>query len=77
MDINKNIGYLNLPNFDNENFKKKLLKILKEVKGKKKLIIDIRNNKGGLTGNAMWLLSYLTNKKITFVFEYNNKKLKK
>lgn len=79
--IENNIGYINFTSFDEttaEDFKNKYEELNK--KGIKSLIIDLRNNGGGLVDEAIKIADYITNKGDTLLYEVdknNNQKTKK
>ncbi len=61
--LENNIGYLELPSFDQDcaiEFKKKFENLQKQ--GIKRLIIDLRNNTGGLVSEALDIAEYIVEK---------------
>ncbi len=79
--LENKIGYINFSSFDEttaEDFKNKFEELNR--KGIKSLIIDLRNNGGGLVDQALKIADYVTNKNDTLLYEVdknNNEKIKK
>lgn len=79
--INNNIGYIKLNTFDegcSDEFKQKL----EDLKSKniKSLIIDIRNNGGGIVDEAINIADFMTSKDVTLLItvdKNNNEKITK
>ena len=72
--INSNIGYLKLPSFDDDTadgFKEKVEELQKQ--GAQKLIIDIRNNGGGIVDEAVDIADMFLEKGETIFTSVNNK----
>lgn len=72
--IEENIGYLKLPSFDDgtaEDFKSKVEELKKQ--GAKKLIIDLRNNGGGIVSESTDIADCLLEKGKTIISTTNNK----
>lgn len=74
--INNNIGYIKFTSFDEttaEDFKAKFEEINK--KGIQSLIIDLRNNGGGIVDQALEIADYITDKDSVLLYEVdkNNK----
>lgn len=70
--IEKNIGYISFSSFDentSEEFKKKYEELSKQ--GIKSLIIDLRNNGGGIVDEALEIADYFTNKDEILLYEVN------
>lgn len=66
--LDNNIGYLNLPSFDYgtaENFKEKVEDLQKQ--GAKSLIIDLRNDGGGIVDEATEIADYILEKDKTIM----------
>ena len=76
-----NVGYIQFSSFDEEtakNFKKEFEKI--EKKGIKSLIIDLRNNGGGIVDEALKIADYILEKDSIILYEVdknNNEKIEK
>ena len=69
-----NIGYLKLPSFDDgtaEDFKTKVEELTKQ--GAQKLIIDLRNNGGGIVNESTEIADFLLEKGNTIISTTNNK----
>lgn len=79
--ISKNIGYIQFTSFDEttaEDFKAKFEELNKQ--GIKSLIIDLRNNGGGIVDQALQIADYMTDKDSVLLYEVdknNNEKIKK
>lgn len=79
--ISNNIGYIQFSSFDeitSEDFKTKFEEINK--KGIKSLIIDLRNNGGGIVDEALKIADYITDKDSVILYEVdknNNETVKK
>lgn len=72
--INDNIGYIYIENFDGnvaKQFKEEYEKLISE--GIKSLIVDIRNNGGGLVDEVLDIADMFTNKGETLLIESDNK----
>ena len=72
--IEENIGYLKLPSFDSdtaEHFKEKTEDLIK--KGAKSLIIDLRNNGGGILDESTKIADFLLEKGKTIITTKDNK----
>lgn len=68
--LENNIGYISFSSFDEgtaEEFKKKYLDIEKE--GIKSLIIDLRNNGGGIVSEALKIADYILEKDSVILYE--------
>lgn len=73
-----NIGYIKLPSFDTDvakNFKQKYQEL--QEKGAKSLIIDLRNNGGGIVDEATEIADYILDKGETIISTVDNKENKK
>ena len=73
--LENNIGYINLPSFDkdcNKKFKENYENLSKQ--GIKALIIDLRNNGGGILEEAVEIADYILDKDKTVVITVNKKK---
>lgn len=76
--LDENIGYIKLPSFDTDvskNFKEKYEELVK--KGAKTLIIDLRNNGGGIVDEATKIADYILDKGSTIISTVDNKQNKK
>ena len=79
--IEKNIGYIEFSSFDEgtaEEFKNKYEEL--KNKGIKSLIIDLRNNGGGIVEEALKIADYIVDKDSVVLYEVdknNNEKVKK
>lgn len=79
--LQNNIGYIQFSSFDEEtanNFKKEFEKI--EKQGIKSLIIDLRNNGGGIVSEALKIADYILEKDSVILYEVdknNNEKVEK
>jgi carboxyl-terminal processing protease len=76
--LSNNIGYLKLPSFDegtSEDFKTKVEELTQN--GVKSLIIDLRNNGGGIVDESTTIADYLLEKGETIISTVNNKDEKK
>lgn len=72
--LNNNIGYVNFPSFDSESSKKLKEKIDDLVsKGAKSLILDLRNNGGGIVDEATNIADYFLDKGKTIMTTKDNK----
>ncbi len=70
--LNKDIAYLKIKSFDvSRNLFDEIEEAMDFVYAYENLIIDLRNNQGGLVDNRRYLISLLTNKNI---FEYHLRK---
>lgn len=72
--LDNNIGYLKLPSFDQgtaDDFKEKVKEL--QGNGAKSLIIDLRNNGGGIVNEATDIADYLLDKGKTIISTSNNK----
>ena len=72
--IEKNIGYLNLPSFDEgtaEDFEEKVKEL--QGKGAKSLIIDLRNDGGGIVDEATKIADYILEKGDVIISTVDNK----
>lgn len=72
--LENNIGYLKLPSFDEEtakNFKEKVEELQKQ--GAKSLIIDLRNDGGGIVDEATEIADYILDKGDTIISTVDNK----
>ena len=58
--LKEKVGYLKIRNFMDQNFKQKFDGLYSEILRTKALIIDIRDNGGGNSGNADYVLRHLT-----------------
>ncbi len=70
--LESNIGYIKFTSFDentSEDFKKNFETLQK--KGAKSLIIDLRNNGGGIVGEALKIADYITEKDSVLLYEVN------
>ena len=75
--LDNNIGYLKLPSFDQgtaDDFKEKVKEL--QGNGAKKLIIDLRNNGGGIVNEATDIADYLLDKGKTIISTSDNKEKK-
>lgn len=75
--LEENIGYLNLPSFDEgtaERFKEKVNEL--QEKGAKSLIIDLRNNGGGIVNESTEIADFLLEKGKTIISTSDNKQKK-
>ena len=71
--LDNDIGYLNLPSFDDgtsEDFKEKVQELKNQ--GAKSLIIDIRNNGGGIVDEATKIADYILEKGDTIISTIDN-----
>ena len=79
--LKNHIGYIQFSSFDEEtanNFKKEFEKI--EKQGIKSLIIDLRNNGGGIVSEALKIADYILEKDSVILYEVdknNNEKVEK
>lgn len=79
--INNNIGYIEFSSFDEgtaEDFKNKYQEL--EKQGIKSLIIDLRNNGGGIVDEALSIADYILDKDSVILYEVdknNNEKIEK
>ena len=79
--LDNNIGYIEFTSFDKntaKNFKTKFEEL--EAKGIKSLIIDLRNNGGGIVDEALEIADYIVEKDKILLYEVdknNNEKIKK
>ena len=79
--LQNNIGYIQFSSFDEEtasNFKKEFEKM--EKQGIKSLIIDLRNNGGGIVSEALKIADYILEKDSVILYEVdknNNEKVEK
>ena len=72
--LNNNIGYIKLPSFDSDASKKLKEKIDDAIsKGAKSLIIDLRNNGGGIVDEATNIADYFLDKGKTIMTTKDNK----
>ena len=72
--LKSNIGYINLPSFDSDSSKKIKEKIDDLVsKGAKSLILDLRNNGGGIVDEATNIADYFLDKGKTIMTTKDNK----
>ena len=72
--LKDNIGYINLPSFDSDSSKKLKEKIDELVsKGAKSLILDLRNNGGGIVDEATNIADYFLDKGKTIMTTKDNK----
>lgn len=72
--INNNIGYLKLPSFDQgtaEDFKSKVEELV--AQGATSLIIDLRNNGGGIVDEATSIADFILEKGNTIITTVDNK----
>lgn len=68
--LESNIGYIKFTSFDentSEDFKKNFETLQKQ--GAKSLIIDLRNNGGGIVGEALKIADYMTEKDSVLLYE--------
>ena len=75
--LEENIGYIKLPSFDTdvaEHFKQKYQEV--QEKGAKSLIIDLRNNGGGIVDEATQIADYILDKGNTIISTVDNKENK-
>ena len=75
--IEGNIGYLKVPSFDEDtakSFKEKVQEL--QNQGAQKLIIDLRNNGGGIVDEAVEIADMLLEKGKTIISTVNNKEKK-
>ena len=75
--LENNIGYLKLPSFDEDtakDFKEKVTELKNQ--GVKSLIIDLRNNGGGIVDEATSIADYFLEKDKIIISTVNNKKEK-
>lgn len=73
--LENNIGYINLPSFDKDcskKFQEKYEELNKQ--NIKSLIIDLRNNGGGMFDEAVKIADYILDQDKTIVITVNNKK---
>jgi len=71
--LKNEIGYLNMPSFDDEtskDFKEKVEELQKQ--GGKSLIIDLRNNGGGIVDEATKIADYILDKGDTIISTVDN-----
>ena len=71
---NKNVGYIKIPSFDEgtaEAFKTKLQDLVNN-EGVKSIVIDLRNNGGGLVDQATKIADYFLEKKETILITKDN-----
>ena len=79
--ISNNIGYIQFSSFDEttaDDFKNKYEELIKQ--GIKSLIIDLRNNGGGIVDQALKIADYIVNKDSVLLYEVdknNNETIKK
>ena len=79
--LENNIGYIQFTSFDDgtaEDFKNKYKEL--EVQGIKSLIIDLRNNGGGIVDEALEIADYICDKDAVLLYEVdkdNNEEIKK
>ena len=76
--LENDIGYLKLPSFDTDvskNFKQKYQEL--QEKGAKSLIIDLRNNGGGIVDEATEIADFILDKDNTIISTVDNKGNKK
>ena len=72
--LKNNIGYINLPSFDSDSSKKLKEKIDDLVsKGAKSLILDLRNNGGGIVDESTKIADYFLDKGKTIMTTKDNK----
>lgn len=72
--LKENIGYINLPSFDSDSSKRLKEKIDDLVsKGAKSLILDLRNNGGGIVDEATNIADYFLDKGKTIMTTKDNK----
>ena len=73
--IDNNIGYIQVPSFDettSSEFKEKYQELQKQnIKG---LIIDLRNNGGGIVSEALKIADYMTDKDSILLYEIDKNK---
>ncbi len=72
--LDNKIGYLNLPSFDEEtalDFKEKVDEL--KSQGAKSLIIDLRNNGGGIVNEATEIADFMLNRGNTIISTVDNK----
>lgn len=62
--LDRNIGYLRIKDFMASNFKKEFDKLYPQILQTSALIIDLRNNHGGNSGNGDYILRHLSNDSI-------------
>lgn len=62
--LDRNIGYLRIKDFMASNFKKKFDKLYPQILQTSALIIDLRNNHGGNSGNGDYILRHLSSDSI-------------
>ncbi len=68
--LESNIGYISFTSFDEntaESFKEKYLEL--ESQGAKSLIVDLRNNGGGIVDQALQIADYFTDKDSVLLYE--------
>ena len=76
--LKENIGYIKIPSFDTDvakNFKQKYQEL--QEKGARSLIIDLRNNGGGIVDEATEIADYILDKGSTIISTVDNKGNKK
>ncbi len=59
-EVNKNVGLLEINNFYDKDFEKKFDSIFSLILKTNALIIDLRNNGGGNSGNAYYVLKHIS-----------------
>lgn len=75
--LEENIGYLKIPSFDegtSKDFKEKVQEL--QSQGATKLILDLRNNGGGIVSEATTIADYLLEKGKTIISTVDNKQNK-
>ena len=72
--LENSVGYIKLPSFDTDSSKKFKEKVDELIsKGAKSLIVDLRNNGGGIVDEAETIADYFLDKNKTIMITKNNK----